>query len=234
MDVLRPETPVAGASAGSIIAVCAKSGLSEEKLLEAFLDLAQDCRAGGTRGRLKFVLRRVLEAALPEDIHLRCEGTAFLAVTRLWPDFQPQTISSFRSRRDLIDTLLVSCHIPYWFDGSLFTLYRGGLFFDGGITNFIPTTPTEVCHRVCCFPAQQMRAFPNIDLSPDTYEPWPHDMRTMLSWAFEPAPEAMLLELVGKGKRDARAWAAANAPTRRGLLVAAAGGAGASGAAGEP
>jgi hypothetical protein len=44
MNVLLPETPVSGASAGSIIAVCAKSGLSEEQLLVAFLDLA---RVGG-------------------------------------------------------------------------------------------------------------------------------------------------------------------------------------------
>ncbi|KXZ51255.1 hypothetical protein GPECTOR_13g742 [Gonium pectorale] len=210
--VLRPETPVAGASAGSIVAVCTKSGLSEEQLMNAFLDLARDCRAGGTRTRLKSVLRRVLEAALPDDIHERCEGRAFLAVTRLWPELQPQTISSFRSRRDVIDTLLVSSHIPYWFDGSLFTMYRDGVYFDGGITNFIPSTPTDVCHKISCFPSQQLRAFPNVSLSPDTYEPWPHDMRTMLSWAFEPASEETLLFLVEKGKRDARTWALTNMP----------------------
>ncbi len=27
-------------------------------------------------------------------------------------------MSSFSSRDDLIDTVLVSCHIPYWFDGG--------------------------------------------------------------------------------------------------------------------
>lgn len=27
-------------------------------------------------------------------------------------------VSSFSSRDDLIDTVLVSCHIPYWFDGG--------------------------------------------------------------------------------------------------------------------
>ncbi|GFR44047.1 hypothetical protein Agub_g5207 [Astrephomene gubernaculifera] len=212
LGVLRPETPVAGASAGSIIAVCCKSGLSEEQLVTALLDLAQDCRTGGTRTRLKFVLRRVLDAALPPDIHERCEGRSFLAVTRLWPEFAPQTVSSFRSRREVIETLLVSCHIPYWFDGSLFTLYKDGIYFDGGITNFLPGTPTDVCHRVCCFPSQQLRALPSISLSPDTFEPWPHDMRTMLGWAFEPAPADMLVGLVEKGKRDARSWVSRNAP----------------------
>ncbi|PNW75545.1 hypothetical protein CHLRE_12g530950v5 [Chlamydomonas reinhardtii] len=215
MNVLLPETPVAGASAGSIIAVCAKSGLSEEELLVAFLDLARDCRQGGTRTRLKSVLRRVLEKALPDDIHERCNGRAHLAVTRLWPEFTPQTISSFRSRTDVIDTLLTSSHIPYWFDGSLFTMYRSGVYFDGGITNFIPSTPTDVCYRISCFPSQQLKAFKGISLSPDTFEQWPYDMGTMLGWAFEPAPEDMLLKLVEKGKRDARSWALVNVPVEQ-------------------
>ncbi|GIL84316.1 hypothetical protein Vretifemale_13016 [Volvox reticuliferus] len=212
MNVLRPETPVAGASAGSIVAVCTKSGLSEQQLLDAFVDLSRDCRQGGTRTRLKSVLQRVLQEALPYDIHERCEGRVFLAVTRLFPDFAPLTVSSFTSRQDVIDTLLVSSHIPYWFDGSLFTSYRDGMYFDGGITNFIPSTPTALCHRVCCFPSEKLRAFPNIDLSPDTYEAWPYDMGTMLSWAFEPAPDETLMFLVEKGKRDARSWAIANVP----------------------
>ncbi len=68
---------------------------------------AQDCRQGGTRTRLKSVLRRVLDSALPDDIHERCTGRAHLAVTRLWPEFTPQTVgegagggggSSFRDR----------------------------------------------------------------------------------------------------------------------------------------
>ncbi|GLI66184.1 hypothetical protein VaNZ11_009948 [Volvox africanus] len=219
MNVLRPETAVAGASAGSIVAVCTKSGLSEQQLLDAFVDLSRDCRQGGTRARLKSVLQRVLQEALPYDIHERCEGRVFLAVTQLFPKFAPRMVSSFTSRQEVIDTLLVSSHIPYWFDGSLFTPYRDGIYFDGGITNFIPSTPTTRCHSVCCFPSKMLRAFPNIDLSPDTYESWPYDMGTMLSWAFEPAPEETLMFLVEKGKRDARSWAIANVPETDLVLV---------------
>jgi hypothetical protein len=40
-------------------------------------------------------------------------------------------------------------------------------------------------------------------------------MGTMLGWAFEPAPEEMLLRLVEKGKRDARSWALANVPVEQ-------------------
>lgn len=42
--VLLPETPVAGASAGSLIAACCKSGLSTDTIVAAFDDLALDCR----------------------------------------------------------------------------------------------------------------------------------------------------------------------------------------------
>lgn len=43
---------MAGASAGSIIAVCHHSGLSTDVIAAACLELAEDCRNNGTRGRL--------------------------------------------------------------------------------------------------------------------------------------------------------------------------------------
>ena len=46
------KTHVAGASAGSIIAVCHHSGLNTDVIAAACLELAEDCRKGGTRGRL--------------------------------------------------------------------------------------------------------------------------------------------------------------------------------------
>ena len=45
-------THMAGASAGSIIAVCHHSGLSTDVIAAACLELAEDCRKNGTRGRL--------------------------------------------------------------------------------------------------------------------------------------------------------------------------------------
>lgn len=52
------------------------------------------------------------------------------------------------------------------------------------------------------------RAFGPLSIAPDLgQEPWPYDMRTMLGWALEPAPQDMMLALIDKGARDARAWA---------------------------
>lgn len=41
-------------------------------------------------------------------------------------------------------------------------------------------------------------AFGRLCISPDTYEAWPHDMRTMLRWAFEPADDDTMLALLAK------------------------------------
>lgn len=121
LGLLNANTPVAGASAGALIAATSKSGLSEADLVEATLMLARDCRQNGTRFRLRSVLNRTLRDVLPDDIHERCSGNTHLAVTQLWPQFAPRLVSDFRSREHLIETLLTSCHIPWYFDGSLIT-----------------------------------------------------------------------------------------------------------------
>ena len=58
LRVMTPETPVAGASAGSLIAACHHAGLTEKQVTEACWVLCDDCRRNGTRGRLGRVLER--------------------------------------------------------------------------------------------------------------------------------------------------------------------------------
>lgn len=87
--VLREETSVAGASAGSIIAVCLKSGLSLEAITAVMFDLVADCRAGGSFARLGPLLERTLRDALPSDAAQRASGRVHVAVTHLAPHLQP-------------------------------------------------------------------------------------------------------------------------------------------------
>lgn len=88
-----------------------------------------------------------------------------------------------------------------------------------GITDFLPS-PAGARHtvRVCCLPSRQLAALGPIHISPDMYSGWPYTLREMLAWAFEPAEQGMLEELVERGRADARAWAAA---TGVGALAAA-------------
>lgn len=43
---------------------------------------------------------------------------------QLLPSFQPVLVNSFHDRDDLIAALLTSSHIPFWFDGGLYTMFR--------------------------------------------------------------------------------------------------------------
>lgn len=76
-------TPLAGASAGSLIAACVGTGLGREEVEAACLALADDCRTGGTFGRLGHVLRDFLEENLPRDAHELARGRVHVAVTPL-------------------------------------------------------------------------------------------------------------------------------------------------------
>jgi hypothetical protein len=70
----------------------------------------------------------------PPHCHLppACSGHIHVAVTRLTPGLQPTLVSQFEDREDLIQALLTSCHIPWYFDGSLVRRYRASAAFDGG------------------------------------------------------------------------------------------------------
>ena len=197
--VLREETRVAGASAGSLIAACVKAGMPLDDITAQCLRLMDDCRRNGSRGRLGPVLEDFLRGHLPSDAHTRCQGRAFVAVTRALPYIRPKLVSQFADREDLIRALMTSCHIPYWLDGRAFTDFRGELHLDGGVTNFIPVAPGTVGVRVCAFPASQLSPVYRIGIAPDMFEPWPHTLRQMVQWALEPADEDVVLSLIDKG-----------------------------------
>ncbi|GBF89775.1 patatin-like phospholipase domain-containing protein [Raphidocelis subcapitata] len=231
LGIIREGTPMAGASAGSLIVACARSGLPMSTILAACYDLADDCRANGTRFRLGPVLERVLRELLPPDVAASVSGRTFVAVTRLLseegPLLQPRLVSEFQGKDDLIAALMTSCHIPVYMDGRLATRFRGTFHFDGGITNFLPC-PTPASHtvRVCCLPSKQLSALGHIDVSPDVYAPWPYRLGEMLAMAFEPAEQGVLEGLVARGREDSAAWARAS-----GLAALAAAGGAAGGTA---
>lgn len=204
--VLTDRVKLGGASAGSLLAACIKSGMPLDDVVEQNLRLMGDLRRGGTRGRLGAVLKAFLQHNLPEDAHEKCRGQAYVAVTRVTPIARPLLVSDFLSREDLIQALMTSCHIPFWLDGNPFTEFRGSRSCDGGLTNFIPLPPQTVGVRVCCFPSKQLSPVYRIAISPDSFEPWDYSLSQMVQWAFEPADEATVTALIDKGKQDAQAW----------------------------
>ncbi|KAG7672396.1 hypothetical protein Ndes2526B_g09092 [Nannochloris sp. 'desiccata'] len=205
--LLNADTKLGGASAGSLIAACIKSGMPFDEIIEHCLRLMHDCRTNGTRGRLGLVLETFLKEHLPEDAHDRCKDKAYVAVTKALPYVKPILVSDFYSRDDLIRALMTSCHIPWYLDGESVTDFRGSAHLDGGLTNFIPVVPGTVGIRVCCFPSKQLSPLYRIGISPDSYdEEWKYSLRQMVAWAFEPADDKIVQYFIEKGKTDAQEW----------------------------
>ncbi|EFN58812.1 hypothetical protein CHLNCDRAFT_56906 [Chlorella variabilis] len=175
--ILTERVKIGGASAGSLLAACIKSGMPLDNIVEQNLRLLADLRQGGTRGRLGAVLHSFLREHLPEDAHLKCKDKAYVAVTKVTPIARPLLVSDFSSRADLIQALMTSCHIPFWLDGNAFTEFRGERHCDGGLTNFIPLPPGTVGVRICCFPSRQLSPVYRIGISPDSFEPWEYSLR---------------------------------------------------------
>lgn len=73
--IAAEHTQLAGASAGSIIAVSHHAGLSTDVITAACLELAEDCRRNGTRGRLGVrtqTLRRAVQSMVSAMGWLTC------------------------------------------------------------------------------------------------------------------------------------------------------------------
>ena len=77
-----------------------------------------------------------------------------------------------------IDFVILTEGLCRWFDNNLSTVYRGARHYDGGLTNFIPLPPgLRAGIRVCCFPSKQLSPVYNIQISPDSFEVWPYNLR---------------------------------------------------------
>ena len=171
LGLLTPDTPVAGASAGALVAAMHACGMSPSEGKRVLTAVLRDCRENGVLGRVGGVLERALRAELPADAHELCSrNNLFVSVSS--PRFvkaeerrngetgfngTPVTlenalVSSFESRDDLIGALLSSCHIPVYC-GWPARSYRDKWCVDGGWTNLAPLPPgCESAARVASFP----------------------------------------------------------------------------------
>lgn len=81
--IKQSKTPLAGASAGSLIGACFHAGLPAAQLMEATLELAASLRTTGTYRNLGPCLETVLHKYLPDDAHEACSDAAHVAITNV-------------------------------------------------------------------------------------------------------------------------------------------------------
>ncbi|CAM9671045.1 unnamed protein product [Ectocarpus sp. 12 AP-2014] len=133
---LSNDTPLAGSSAGALAAVVVGCGLSIDTAAEMSGRVFDDCSDGGAAFRLRSIVQKGLDGALPEDAHEilnNREGAVTVGITQLgFPSLKKSVfVSNFESRADLIEVLLGSCHVPFWFSGQPYMQVRGQPTVDG-------------------------------------------------------------------------------------------------------
>jgi hypothetical protein len=83
------------------------------------------------------VLKAALQEMLPDDAHTR------IAYTVVNPLPVGTVVTEFTSKDDIIECLLGSCYVPFWFNGSATTRVRGEVVVDVSAVS----TATDVCVR---------------------------------------------------------------------------------------
>ncbi|KAF8820828.1 phospholipase, patatin family protein [Cardiosporidium cionae] len=89
--------------------------------------------SSGTAGRLHEFLRDALHQLLPDDAHDKINkrpGKVTVAVTQVFP-LQGHFISNFKSKEDIIECVLASCNIPFYFSTWPLLRCRGKHCVDG-------------------------------------------------------------------------------------------------------
>lgn len=61
-----------------------------------------------------------------------------VGLTKLLPYPRHELVHRFQSKAEVLQAVLTSCHIPWYFNGQFCTTFRGSLYYDGGLTNLIP------------------------------------------------------------------------------------------------
>lgn len=221
--IITKDTQLSGASCGSIIVACVHSGLNLHSLVKELLSFAEDCRANGTAGRLRYVIEHFMTANLPHDAHHKCAGKTHIQMTRVFPYLKVMSVSEWSSKDDLVQAIACSCHIPAYNDGSLVFRYRGSLFVDGGVLKHLPVPPKVAFSAgVSCVPLKFLNKLPGANrlsvlrglaISPDMFSDFPFEWQQLASLVLVPGPDPVLISMIERGKADARRWAEATGIT---------------------
>ncbi|XP_065554264.1 omega-hydroxyceramide transacylase-like [Lathamus discolor] len=139
-NMLESASKIYGASSGSLIATFGLCGCDLEKMRMRFYNDLKTSFWGFHLGRRVInMVKEILDDLLPPNAHQLVAGRLHVIVTRM-RDCRSVLVSEFASREELIQVLLCSCFIPFYF-GLLPPMYRGVRYVDGEIgmwrSNFV-------------------------------------------------------------------------------------------------
>lgn len=125
-----------GVSAGALCAVFATCAVSPHHVLEATKRMYHKYKPNerwfGVMGIWSTGLEEWLEELLPIDAHELCTDKVHILISRFF--HQRMVVSKFTNRKELIECLLSTTHIPLFMNYYPFRVFRGYWCFDGELT----------------------------------------------------------------------------------------------------
>jgi hypothetical protein len=224
---LASQTPIAGASAGSIAVASRACGLSSQAVLDATRDISESCRRmGGARGRLLPLLRSHLADFVDEEGYRAASrrGNFCIAYRQVFPSYRAIHQTDFGSAQELRDAVSHSSSFPFFVsnwpvavDASTYSAYVDGFFAEPSIRHGCPdfantggAIEVDRTVGVCVFPRQLVgcTAFePQDCICPEADEDDPvGQMAELLALATQPSPASEQTRVYESGYKDAERW----------------------------
>lgn len=229
MGLLHRDTPVAGASAGALVAALHACGLTPADGRRILMGVLADCRENGVVGRVGHVLEDALRRELPADAHERCSrgnlhvsvtSPALLAGNPGWPLGPP--------RNTAVDAGVAAAPPRVGFNGGPLAL-DGELISDFADFDDLVGALLSSCHipLYCGWPARSYRGKFRVDGGWTRLTPTPPGCEAPVRVASFPLLDAWRQAEEGDGvvngnyfARQASFWEGWGASDEDGLLIA--------------
>lgn len=212
LGLITPSTPLAGASAGSIIAAALACDVPEETVLSALSALLSDVRSGT---KLNVAVPKALRAVMDDNSYLvAAERGLTVGYFEVLPRPGGRLVSSWSSTDDLIECICASCNWPFFYSRWPFVWCRNSLTLDGffavGRERFgCAPLDSERELAVTALPKVGLEAYDDINIiQPDRFEglALPVSDSEWFQWALKPAPDEMIDKMVALGRSHAKRW----------------------------
>ncbi|KAM9229325.1 1-acylglycerol-3-phosphate O-acyltransferase PNPLA3 [Dugong dugon] len=128
-------------SAGSLHCAFFLAGIPLDRTLQLLMDLVRTVRSYKLgilhpSFSINKYLRDHLHAQLPANVHQLISGKMCISLTRV-SDGENVLVSDFQSKEEVVDALLCSSFIPFYF-GLIPPTFRGERYVDGGVSDNVP------------------------------------------------------------------------------------------------
>lgn len=124
-----------GSSAGALSCVFTKCRIPSDRALQVCFDIMEkkdvNNRWWGLIGIWRSILQEWLETLLPENVAELCQNV-HICVSEL-PFCQIRSHTHFKDKKDVVECLLASCHLPWVMDCMMCCSYREKWCVDGTI-----------------------------------------------------------------------------------------------------